>query len=359
MSGLNLFDTYDKSLADVNRDYIEEILLTNRVYRRKIESNKPITIAMSILLMIVSSVASIYYLWSTRVIPLKDFKREMVHSTSFEENLGYVRVQLFEFIDNETIYETKTVEPKEVDKKSLIAGAPQAKKIADIPDKTSKRDTVYRNRYEQITSLQDEYIGTPPSNIGDISEETYKSSRDSKIKDYVKVDGPELINAAMVAENKQIAQNKKRRDDALRAKLLAEDLARPKPKLYSFLFENLTPQKINQVSTVLSLNNIEPTLENKLISTPIFRVYVEDADDGLFTIREILYRKLGEFDDKIDARIYASKISEPTEIIVEEEVVFTEQYDVTACCVNNLDLAKRIIGATKITGTTVKIILVK
>lgn len=359
MSGLNLFDTYDKSLADVNRDYIEEILLTNRVYRRKIESSKPITIAISIFLMIVSSVASIYYLWSTRVIPLKDVKRTMVDSTSFEEGLGYVRVQLFEFADNETIYETKTVEPKEVDKKSLIAGAPEAKKIADIPDKTSKRDTTYKNRFEQISSLKDENVGVPPSNLDEISEETYLSSRDSKIKDYDKVDGPELINAAIVAENKQIAANKKRRDDALRAKLLAEDLARPKPKLYTLSFENLTPQKIQKVSTVLSLNNIEPTPETRIVSTPIFRVYVEDADDGLFTIREILYRKLGEFDDHIDAKIYASKISEPTKIIVEEEIILTEQYNVTACCVDNLDLAKRIIGATKITDTTVKIILVK
>ena len=359
MSGLNLFDTYDKSLADVNRDYIEEILLTNRVYRRKVESNKPITIAISIFLMIVSSIASIYYLWSTRVIPLKDFKQRAVDSTSFEEQLGYVRVQLFEFTDNETVYETNIIKQKEVDKKSLIAGAPETKKIADIPDMVSKRDTVYKNRYEQISSLKDEYVGVPPSNINDISKETYTSSRDLKIKDYDKVDGPELINAAIVAENKQIAENKKRRDDALRAKLLAEDLARPKPKLYTLSFENLTPQKIKQVSTALSLNNVKPTVETKLISTPIFRVYVEDADDGLFTIREVLYRKLGEFDDQIDAKIYASKISEPTEIIVEEEVVFTEQYNVTACCVNNIDLAKKIIGATEITDTTVKIILVK
>ena len=359
MSGLNLFDTYDKSLADVNRDYIEDILLTNRVYRRKIESNKPITIAVSIFLMLLSSVASIYYLWSTRVIPLKDFKKRMTDSTSFEEGLGYVRVQLFEFVDNETIYETKTVEPKAIDKKNLIAGAPEAKKIADIPDKASKRDTVYRNRFEQITSLKDENVGTPPSNLDDISKETYTSSRDSKIKDYDKVDGPELIKAAMAAENRQIAQNKKRRDDALRAKLLAEDLARPKPKLYSLSFEDLTPQKIKQVSTALSLNNVEPTVETKVVSTPIFRVYVEDADDGLFTIRDVLYRKLGEFDDHIDAKIYASKISEPTKIIVEEEVILTEQLNVTACCVDNVDLAKRIIGATKITDTTVKIILVK
>ena len=359
MSGLNLFDTYDKSLADVNRDYIEDILLTNRVYRRKIESNKPITIAISIFLMILSSVASIYYLWSTRVIPLKESKKPMVDSTSFEEDLGYVRVQLFEFADNDTIYETQTVEPKAIDKKSLIAGAPEAKKIADIPDKTSQRDTVYKNRFEQISSLKDENVGTPPSNLDGISEETYKSSRDSKIKDYDKVKDTKLINAAIAAENKLIADNKKRREDALRAKLLAEDLARPKPKLYSFSFENLTPQKVKQISTVLSLNNIEPATETKLISTPIFRVYVEDADDGLFTIRETLYRKLGEFDDHIDAKIYASKISEPTEIIVEEEVVLTEQHNVIACCVDNIDLAKRIIGATKITDTTVKIILVK
>lgn len=354
MSNLNLFDTYDKSLADINKDYLDGLIISPDK-KTQLSKNKPSTIVVSIILMILSSVGSIYYLLSNQIIPLRDIEKTAVDSRDYDEKRGFVRVQLFEFTDNDTLAVVENIHLQDNRSETLLAGAPESSKLADVIDSTPQRDTAYKQSKGRVSALPDEFEGIIPTNLENITTQPLLAGKDNKISNYKKANEQELLDQAMAQENLLINQARARREAQHQAELLKRAESFTRPILYSILFEDISKTQFNRVNNILTSKNIIPEDITEVISTPIWRVYVFDNEDGDVIINSDNYRKLGEFNTELDAKVFFTKVVEQTEVIIKKEFVLSKEYNILACC-TDLELAKTIATQTSITDKVVKII---
>ena len=108
MHNLNLYSYYDKSLADVNREYLESLKnKPKRVSRSKL--NKKVALAAAITLATGLIIANYLGVFSEKVVEVVEAPPP-VDTRTEEEKQGYVQIQIFEFADTpvETITEPAT-----------------------------------------------------------------------------------------------------------------------------------------------------------------------------------------------------------------------------------------------------------
>ena len=108
MHNLNLYSYYDKSLADVNREYLESLKnKPKRVSRSKL--NKKVALAAAITLATGLIIANYLGVFSEKVVEVVETPPP-VDTRTEEEKQGYVQIQIFEFADTpvETITEPAT-----------------------------------------------------------------------------------------------------------------------------------------------------------------------------------------------------------------------------------------------------------
>ncbi len=95
MHNLNLYSYYDKSLADVNREYLESLKhKPKRVSRRKV--NKKAALAAAITLATGLLIANYLGIFSEKVVEVVEAPPPPDTRTE-EEKQGYVQIQIFEF----------------------------------------------------------------------------------------------------------------------------------------------------------------------------------------------------------------------------------------------------------------------
>lgn len=158
MHNLNLYSYYDKSLADVNREYLESLKnKPKRVSRRKWD--KKVALAIAITLATCLLIANYLGLFATKVIEIVETPPPPDTRTE-EEKQGYVQIQIFELTDIpvETISEPVTKNNSmEVDKIPLTANTNiNQKSVEEINDKEVNKNT--DNNRENVKPIDKKII---------------------------------------------------------------------------------------------------------------------------------------------------------------------------------------------------------
>ncbi len=105
MHNLNLYNYYDKSLADINREYLESLKYKPKQVAKK-RFDRRHALFLAVLLLIGLGAANYFGVFDKPVVEVVEAPPP-VDTRTEEEKLGYVQIQIFEFTDTpvETIKE--------------------------------------------------------------------------------------------------------------------------------------------------------------------------------------------------------------------------------------------------------------
>jgi len=154
MHNLNLYSYYDKSLADVNREYLESLKnKPKRVSRSKL--NKKVALAAAITLATGLIIANYLGVFSEKVVEVVEAPPP-VDTRTEEEKQGYVQIQIFEFADTpvETITEPATQNDNYTGKVIQTAKAENITKPAVNNSKETEKNTDKTKEIEKQTAAK-------------------------------------------------------------------------------------------------------------------------------------------------------------------------------------------------------------
>ncbi|MDE7314996.1 MAG: hypothetical protein K2N11_04760, partial [Mucispirillum sp.] len=154
MHNLNLYSYYDKSLADVNREYLESLeKKTKRVSKRKWD--KKVVLAAAITLATGLLIANYLGIFSKKVVEIVETPPPPDTRTE-EEKQGYVQIQIFEFADTpvETITEPATQNDNYTSKIIQTAQAENTAKPAGVTNKEIEENTNNTKDSEKHTAAK-------------------------------------------------------------------------------------------------------------------------------------------------------------------------------------------------------------
>lgn len=304
MHNLNLYSYYDKSLADVNREYLESLKnKPKRVSRRKWD--KKVALAAAITIATGLLIANYLGVFSEKVVEVVEAPPPPDTRTE-EEKQGYVQIQIFEFAD--TPVETIT-EP-----------------AAQNDNHTGK----------VIQTAQAENTATSAGVIN--NKETEKNT--DKTKDSEKQ-----------AAAKSAAVKKEQKTTEKKAPAPA-----PVIKKYSILFENIDEKQYNKVKYLSDKNNTKLEVVDAYSNTySIWKVY-EKSDTGneMFGIDKVNH--IEDFLTQNDAVEYAK--SRNLDALIRQVGITEKSYTVKLCC-SELENAKKIAQNSNITDKIIKIVRVE
>ena len=158
MHNLNLYSYYDKSLADVNREYLESLKnKPKRVSRSKL--NKKVALAAAITLATGLIIANYLGVFSEKVVEVVEAPPP-VDTRTEEEKQGYVQIQIFEFADTpvETITEPATQNDNYTGKVIQTAKAENIAKPAVNNSKEAEKNTDKTKEIEKLGDRDKEII---------------------------------------------------------------------------------------------------------------------------------------------------------------------------------------------------------
>lgn len=312
MSNLNLYNYYDKSLADINREYLN----SRKVRKTKAkETSKGKKVFLLMLLAIAITVPVGIFVGkqlsdtALEVILPKEPPKADLRST--EEKLGYVKVQIFEFADEAA--------PISVDE----AKAKQAQ-IQQNEIEKNKSDKDEKEATEALIAARKEYIPK-------VEEEEKKLEE----KQVAKADKP--------VENKK--ENIKPPTPATKAT--------PVEKKYSILFEDIDNTQFDTINSLASEYRVTSEIKESIKNYNVYwRVYRLSPESKL-VIGGKNVEKVRDFKDKEEAITFAKEHNIQSVIRLEEEN--NNIYTVSLCCIS-LDSAKKIAESSNIMNKTIKII---
>lgn len=302
MHNLNLYSYYDKSLADVNREYLESLKnKPKRVSRKKWD--KKVALAVAITLATGLLIANYLGVFSEKVVevvkapPPPDTRTE-------EEKQGYVQIQIFEFAD--TPVETIT-EPATQDNNTQTVKAMQ---MAQVENKQKYSATINNKDTEKNTDK-----------IKDSEKQTTAKSTTVK-KEQKKTEKPSPAPAPIV-------------------------------KKYSILFENIDEKQYNKVKDISNKNNIKLEVVDAYSNTySIWKVY-EKSDTGSEIYGAEKVNHIEDFLTQNDAVEYAKNRN--LDALIKQVGITEKSYTVKLCC-SELEDAKKIAQNSNIADRIIKIV---
>lgn len=300
MHNLNLYSYYDKSLADVNREYLESLKnKPKRVSRSKL--NKKVALAAAITLATGLIIANYLGVFSEKVVEVVETPPP-VDTRTEEEKQGYVQIQIFEFADTpvETITEPATQNDNYTGKVIQTAKAENIAKPAVNNSKEAGKNTDKTKEIEKQTAAK---------------------------------------SAAVKKEQKNT--EKKAPPPA------------PVIKKYSILFENIDEKQYNKVKELSEKNNTRLEVVDAYSNTySIWKVY-EKSDTGNEMFGTDKVNHIEDFLTQSDAVEYAK--SRNLDALIKQVGITEKSYTVKLCC-SELDNAKKIAKNSNITDKIIKIV---
>lgn len=300
MHNLNLYSYYDKSLADVNREYLESLKnKPKRVSRSKL--NKKVALAAAITLATGLIIANYLGVFSEKVVEVVETPPP-VDTRTEEEKQGYVQIQIFEFADTpvETITEPATQNDNYTGKVIQTAKAENIAKPAVNNSKEAEKNTDKTKEIEKQTAAK---------------------------------------SAAVKKEQKNT--EKKAPPPA------------PVIKKYSILFENIDEKQYNKVKELSEKNNTRLEVVDAYSNTySIWKVY-EKSDTGNEMFGTDKVNHIEDFLTQSDAVEYAK--SRNLDALIKQVGITEKSYTVKLCC-SELDNAKKIAQNSNITDKIIKIV---
>ncbi|MDT3693303.1 MAG: hypothetical protein ROM03_02730 [Mucispirillum sp.] len=300
MHNLNLYSYYDKSLADVNREYLESLKnKPKRVSRSKL--NKKVALAAAITLATGLIIANYLGVFSEKVVEVVEAPPP-VDTRTEEEKQGYVQIQIFEFADTpvETITEPATQNDNYTGKVIQTAKAENITKPAVNNSKETEKNTDKTKEIEKQTAAK---------------------------------------SAAVKKEQKNT--EKKAPPPA------------PVIKKYSILFENIDEKQYNKVKELSEKNNTRLEVVDAYSNTySIWKVY-EKSDTGNAMFGTDKVNHIEDFLTQSDAVEYAK--SRNLDALIKQVGITEKSYTVKLCC-SELDNAKKIAQNSNITDKIIKIV---
>ena len=359
MHNLNLYNSYDKSLADLNREFLESAKFKNAKTKSNINWKKRIIISSSFLAL--SAIGFSIYLGvisKPKVVvkppPPPDLRSE-------EEKLGYVQIQIFEFDEtapSETINEL-------VDEKEEIAKLDPNKnnnnqllisQNDNLTDNTSNNIVANKNIKDavnnQFKSIDDVYAEKNKELLDKIEVEKKKH------KEKLSGDNFNPINPYEI----DAIENQRKINEAEQAKKKDLDLSEPKkvvkvikkapppppppPKMYSIYFEDIGEEQFKKVKSMTEAANATIDFNRHTTTILIWEVYEKNNNNPNNP------KFLKEFLRKEDAYSYATSLKTPA--VLKQIGKSISSYNVTVCCLE-IDKAKKLAKDTKITDKIIKI----
>lgn len=300
MHNLNLYSYYDKSLADVNREYLESLKnKPKRVSRSKL--NKKVALAAAITLATGLIIANYLGVFSEKVVEVVEAPPP-VDTRTEEEKQGYVQIQIFEFADTpvETITEPATQNDNYTGKVIQTAKAENIAKPAVNNSKEAEKNTDKTKEIEKQTAAK-----------------------------------------SAAAKKEQKNTEKKAPPPA------------PVIKKYSILFENIDEKQYNKVKKLSEKNNTRLEVVDAYSNTySIWKVY-EKSDTGNEMFGTDKVNHIEDFLTQSDAVEYAK--SRNLDALIKQVGITEKSYTVKLCC-SELDNAKKIAQNSNITDKIIKIV---
>ena len=300
MHNLNLYSYYDKSLADVNREYLESLKnKPKRVSRSKL--NKKVALAAAITLATGLIIANYLGVFSEKVVEVVEAPPP-VDTRTEEEKQGYVQIQIFEF--------------------------------ADTPVETITEPATQNDNYtgKVIQTAKAENIAKPAVNN---SKEAEKNTEKTK-----------EIEKQTAAESATVKKEQKNTE---------KKAPPPAPviKKYSILFENIDEKQYNKVKKLSEKNNTRLEVVDAYSNTySIWKVY-EKSDTGNEMFGTDKVNHIEDFLTQSDAVEYAK--SRNLDALIKQVGITEKSYTVKLCC-SELDNAKKIAKNSNITDKIIKIV---
>lgn len=300
MHNLNLYSYYDKSLADVNREYLESLKnKPKRVSRSKL--NKKVALAAAITLATGLIIANYLGVFSEKVVEVVETPPP-VDTRTEEEKQGYVQIQIFEF--------------------------------ADTPVETITEPATQNDNYtgKVIQTAKAENIAKPAVNNSKEAEKNTDKTKENEKQTAAK-------SAAVKKEQKNT--EKKAPPSA------------PVIKKYSILFENIDEKQYNKVKKLSEKNNTRLEVVDAYSNTySIWKVY-EKSDTGNEMFGTDKVNHIEDFLTQSDAVEYAK--SRNLDALIKQVGITEKSYTVKLCC-SELDNAKKIAKNSNITDKIIKIV---
>lgn len=377
MHNLNLYNSYDKSLADLNREYLEN---ERNKPRKRSHVNWKKRFMMSVSFLTLSGVGFYVYLAVTNPNnkvtleppPPPDIRSE-------EEKMGYVQIQIFEFDDTapvETINEL--VDNKEEASPSKDNTTEVAQNLE--PNKNSNNNEVLIKKEDNTTDNTSLNTIASNKNIADAVNKQFQNienkydEKNKKLKEKIET-ANQKHKEKVTSENynpvnpyEQNAIEKQRQIAAAeQAKKKDLDLTEPKkaPKVvkkappppppppekkYNISFTDLTEEQFKKVKSLTEQYGANIDFNRNTTTILIWEVYEKnDADPNK-------QKFLKEFLDKKDAYKFATTLKTPA--VLKQIGKSFNAYNATVCCVN-IENAKKLAKDTKITDKIIKIKLQK
>ena len=301
MHNLNLYSYYDKSLADVNREYLESLKnKPKRVSRRRWD--KKVALAAAITLATGLLIANYLGVFSEKVVEVVEAPSPPDTRTE-EEKQGYVQIQIFEF--------------------------------ADTPVETITEPAAQNDNYTGKV-IQTAQTANTAKSAGIINNKETEKNTD-KTKDSEKQ-----------AAAKSAAVKKEQKNTEKKAPAPA-----PVVKKYSILFENIDEKQYNKVKELSDKNNTKLEVVDAYSNTySIWKVY-EKSDTGNEMFGTDKVNHIEDFLTQSDAVEYAK--SRNLDALIKQVGITEKSYTVKLCC-SELESAKKIAQNSNITDKIIKII---
>lgn len=306
MHNLNLYSYYDKSLADINKEYLESLKnKPKRVSRKRID--KKVALAAAITLVTGLLIANYLGVFSEKVVEVVEAPPP-VDTRTEEEKQGYVQIQIFEFADTPV----ETIKEPAVQDNNTVPADNTVKQIAqnNIPAKVL------------------------PVNI---YKETEKTTDNKKVDENKKQE---------VKKEKPVTKPLKQENEKKQA-------AAPVIKTYSILFENIDEKQYNKVKEISGQNNTKLEVVDAYSNTySVWKVY-EKSDTGSEMFGDNKVNHIEDFLTQNDAVEYAKNRN--IDALIKQVGITEKTYTVKLCC-SELNEAKQIAQKSNITDRIIKIV---
>lgn len=301
MHNLNLYSYYDKSLADVNREYLESLKnKPKRASRRRWD--KKVALAAAITLATGLLIANYLGVFSEKVVEVVEAPPPPDTRTE-EEKQGYVQIQIFEFADTP---------------------------VETITEPASQNDN-YTGKV-----IQTAQTANTAKSAGIINNKETEKNTD-KTKD------SEKQTTAKSAAVKKEQKNTEKKAPA----------PAPVVKKYSILFENIDEKQYNKVKELSDKNNTKLEVVDAYSNTySIWKVY-EKSDTGNEMFGTDKVNHIEDFLTQSDAVEYAK--SRNLDALIKQVGITEKSYTVKLCC-SELESAKKIAQNSNITDKIIKIV---
>ncbi|HIZ88938.1 MAG TPA: hypothetical protein H9804_03250 [Candidatus Mucispirillum faecigallinarum] len=301
-----MYSYYDKSLADINKEYLESLKnKPKRVSRKRID--KKVALAAAITLVTGLLVANYLGVFSEKVVEVVEAPPP-VDTRTEEEKQGYVQIQIFEFADTPV----ETIKEPTVQDNNTIPADNTVKQLAqnNIPVKA-----------------------LPVNNY----KETEKTTDNKKVDENKKQE---------VKKEKPVTKPLKQENEKTQA-------AAPVIKTYSILFENIDEKQYNKVKEISGQNNTKLEVVDAYSNTySVWKVY-EKSDTGSEMFGDNKVNHIEDFLTQNDAVEYAKNRN--IDALIKQVGITEKTYTVKLCC-SELNEAKQIAQKSNITDRIIKIV---